>query len=106
MSANAVDGENVSARFRIRLPGSARIETVSTSFLNATFRLLAGVPTDRGAMYLGEVRADRRCNGPGWRSGWKPTGRDRPGRPERPKVYNRTREHLRACPLIHWTPTA
>jgi hypothetical protein len=43
---------------------------------------LAGVPTDRGAMYLGEVRADRRCNGPGWRSWWKPTGGGRP-RPSR-----------------------
>jgi predicted DNA binding protein len=59
MSGDAINGEHVSARFRIRLPGSAWIEPVSTSFPNATFRLLAGVPTDRGAMHLGEVRADR-----------------------------------------------
>ena len=53
MSGDAIDGDHVSARFRIRLPGSAWIESVSTSFPTATFRLLAGVPTDRGAMHPG-----------------------------------------------------
>lgn len=52
-------GRNVSARFRIRLPTSSWIESVSTAFPAATLRLLAGLPTDRGAMHLGEVRADR-----------------------------------------------
>jgi predicted DNA binding protein len=59
MTADADRGEHVSARLRISLPDSAWIETVSTSFPTATFRLLAGMPTDRGAMHLGEVRADR-----------------------------------------------
>jgi len=58
MLAGAGEAGPVSARLRIRLPETTWIETVSTSFPNATFRLLAGVPTDRGAMHLGKVRAD------------------------------------------------
>jgi predicted DNA binding protein len=59
MLAGAGEVGHVSARLRIRLPETTWIETVSTSFPDAVFRLLAGVPTDRGAMHLGEVRADR-----------------------------------------------
>lgn len=48
----------VAARFRIELPSEAWIAEISRSFPDATFRLLAGQPTEGGAMHLGEVRAD------------------------------------------------
>lgn len=57
-----VDGPDasrkVTARFRVELPPDSWIRTVSRSFPASTFRLLAGLPTDRGAMHLGEVRSD------------------------------------------------
>lgn len=51
-------GRKVTVRVRIRLPESAWIASVSTAFPDATFRLLAGMPTDRGELHLGEVRSD------------------------------------------------
>lgn len=48
----------VTARFRIEIPSEAWVSEISRTFPDATFRLLAGVPTERGAMHLGEVRAD------------------------------------------------
>ena len=59
MAAATNGGRKVSARLRIRLPPTAWIDTVSTAFPTATFRLLAGMPTECGAMHLGEVRAER-----------------------------------------------
>lgn len=49
----------VTARIRIELPEETWISTVSRSFPRATFRLLAGFPTEVGAMELGEVRSER-----------------------------------------------
>lgn len=45
----------VTARFRVELPADAWIAEVSRAFPEAEFRLLAGYPTDRGAMHLGEA---------------------------------------------------
>lgn len=59
MSDGPDEGRKVSVRVRIRLPETAWIASVSTAFPDATFRLLAGIPTDRGAMHLGEIRSDR-----------------------------------------------
>lgn len=47
----------VTARFGVELPADAWIAEVSRAFPEATFRLLAGYPTDRGAMHLGEATA-------------------------------------------------
>lgn len=46
----------VTARFGIELPADAWIAQVSQAFPETEFRLLAGYPTERGAMHLGEVR--------------------------------------------------
>lgn len=59
MAAATNGGRKVSARLRIELPPTAWIDAVSTAFPTATFRLLAGMPTECGAMHLGEVRAER-----------------------------------------------
>lgn len=45
----------VTARFRVELPEDAWIAEVSRSFPRTEFRLLAGYPTDRGALHLGEA---------------------------------------------------
>lgn len=45
----------ISARFRMEIPDGVWTKTVSQSFPDAKFRLLAGVPTEVGAMCLGEV---------------------------------------------------
>lgn len=47
----------VTARFGVELPTDAWITEVSRAFPGATFRLLAGYPTDRGAVHLGEATA-------------------------------------------------
>ena len=44
------------ARFRMDLPGDLWIRAVSTSFPDATFRLLTGAPVGDGALELGEIR--------------------------------------------------
>ena len=59
MAATTDGGQKVSARLRIGLPPTAWIDTVSTAFPTATFRLLAGMPSECGAMHLGEIRAER-----------------------------------------------
>lgn len=46
----------VTARFRVELPEDAWIAEVSRAFPETEFRLLAGYPTDRGAIHLGEAR--------------------------------------------------
>lgn len=46
----------VTARFRVQLPSDAWITEVSRAFPATEFRLLAGYPTDSGAMHLGEAR--------------------------------------------------
>lgn len=48
----------VTARFRVELPADAWIAEVSRAFPETEFRLLAGYPTDRGAMHLGEANAE------------------------------------------------
>lgn len=48
----------VTARFDVELPAGAWIAEVSRAFPEATLRLLAGYPTDRGAMHLGEATAE------------------------------------------------
>lgn len=45
----------MTARFRLELPDDAWIAEVSRAFPETEFRLLAGYPTDRGAMHLGEA---------------------------------------------------
>ncbi|MEA1930506.1 MAG: helix-turn-helix domain-containing protein [Euryarchaeota archaeon] len=52
-------GELISARFRMPIPDGVWTKEVSMSFPEARFRLLAGVPTDEGAMCLGEVIGDK-----------------------------------------------
>jgi len=47
----------IRARFRMPLPGDIWVREVSTSFPDATLRLLTGVPKDGRALELGEVRA-------------------------------------------------
>ena len=59
MAAATNGGQKVNVRLRIGLPPTAWIDAVSTAFPSATFRLLAGMPTECGAMHLGEVRAER-----------------------------------------------
>ena len=48
----------IRARLRMALPADIWITDLSTAFPTATFRLLTGVPTDDGALELGEVVAD------------------------------------------------
>lgn len=48
----------VTARFRVELPEDAWVTEVSRAFPSATLRLLAGYPTDGGAMHLGEATAE------------------------------------------------
>lgn len=48
----------IRARFRMRLPADIWVTEVSTSFPDATLRLLTGVPRDGRALELGEVRAE------------------------------------------------
>lgn len=48
----------VTARFRVELPEDAWITEVSRAFPGATLRLLAGYPTERGAMHLGEATGE------------------------------------------------
>jgi len=48
----------IRARFRIVLPPEVWVAEVSTTYPEATFRLLTGVPIDDSALELGEVRAD------------------------------------------------
>lgn len=45
----------MTARFRVELPEDAWIAEVSRAFPATEFRLLAGYPTDRGALHLGEA---------------------------------------------------
>lgn len=51
-------GRMIRARFRMRLPADIWVTEVSTSFPDATLRLLTGVPRDGRALELGEVRAE------------------------------------------------
>lgn len=48
----------IRARFRMTLADDRWVREVSTSFPDATLRLLTGVPRDDRALELGEVRAD------------------------------------------------
>lgn len=48
----------ITAQFRVQLPEDTWITDVSRQFPGATFRLLAGVRDDDGAVELGEVKAD------------------------------------------------
>lgn len=48
----------IRARFRMALPDDVWIRDVSTSFPDATYRLLTGVPAGDGALELGEVTGD------------------------------------------------
>lgn len=48
----------IRARFRMALPADTWVAAVSTSFPDATFRLLTGVPMGDRALELGEVRAE------------------------------------------------
>lgn len=48
----------IRARFRMPLPADIWVTEVSTSFPDATLRLLTGVPRDGRALELGEVRAE------------------------------------------------
>lgn len=48
----------ITANLRIRLPDGAWISEVSRAHSDATFRLLAGLRIDEGAVELGEVVAD------------------------------------------------
>lgn len=48
----------ITAQVRVQLPEDTWISDVSRQFSGATFRLLAGVRDDDGAVELGEVRAD------------------------------------------------
>ncbi len=47
----------IEARFRLQLPADLWIAEVSTSFPDATFRLLTGVPMGDTALELGEITA-------------------------------------------------
>lgn len=47
----------IEARFRMQLPTDLWISEISTSFPEATFRLLTGVPMDDTVLELGEVTA-------------------------------------------------
>ncbi|MDS0474571.1 helix-turn-helix domain-containing protein [Natrinema sp. 1APR25-10V2] len=47
----------INARFRMDLPDEVWVTDVSTSFPDATLRLLTGVPKGNRALELGEVRA-------------------------------------------------
>lgn len=47
----------IEARFRLQLPADLWISEVSTSFPDATFRLLTGVPMGTTALELGEITA-------------------------------------------------
>jgi predicted DNA binding protein len=49
----------IRARFRLVLPDDIWVTEVSTSFPEATLRLLTGVPKGDRALELGEVRAER-----------------------------------------------
>jgi hypothetical protein len=48
----------IRARFRLTLPDDIWVAEVSTSFPDATFRLLTGVPRGDRSLELGEVRAE------------------------------------------------
>ena len=48
----------IQARFRMALPEDIWVRQVSTSFPDATLRLLTGVPKGDQALELGEVRAE------------------------------------------------
>lgn len=48
----------IRARFRIVLPPDIWVAEISTTYPEATFRLLTGVPRDERALELGEIRAD------------------------------------------------
>lgn len=47
----------IRARFRVVVPAGVWVAEVSTTYPEATFRLLTGVPMDDRALELGEVRA-------------------------------------------------
>lgn len=48
----------IKARFRTTLPEDMWISQVSTTFPDATFRLLTGAPTEDRVIEIGEIRAD------------------------------------------------
>ncbi|WP_276273487.1 helix-turn-helix domain-containing protein [Haloarcula litorea] len=57
-ATNAEGAGVIRARFRMALPEDLWVRAVSTSFPEATLRLLTGVPRGDRALELGEVRAE------------------------------------------------